>query len=439
MDAVWWKAYGTEARQACKGKLCAPSVMGAGVHRVDVKATNSGAGALRLAAQCGAKRIVMLGYDGQKTGGRSHWHADHPAGLGNAGSVDLWPAQFAKIAGDMAGVEIINASRDTAITAFPRSSLPAALSESGALPDLVVDGMNGLGDNLHQRALVRELVKAHTVWLKTPWPSLYHDLAGQNLRLVNSNTRLRTQAKNARREAAAFTQDCIPSDAKKINVSYPPALVRKQRGVLSAMAAQVGLNAAALDLSLPVPADWQHGLKLPAGRPVIVFRPLTERREWGGNVARNPDPEAYLPLYRALRDLCPNAYIVSVADLEDGKEWVIHPAVDADLCLHAGELDIRQLAALVRDASLVFTAPGMALVLAQAVGTPVVCVFGGYESAYSFSAGAKRTPTLAIEPMQPCDCFSHKHACRKSIDMASAEKMLEQFVSVHLPIIKEVA
>jgi len=65
----------------------------------------------------------------------------------------------------------------------------------------------------------------------------------------------------------------------------------------------------------------------------------------------------------------------------------------------------------------VFTSAGFGVAMAQAVSTPSIVVFGGYESAKSFSLGAKLTPFVAIEPATPCDCFKHDHACDKRVDL----------------------
>ena len=46
---------------------------------------------------------------------------------------------------------------------------------------LLVDGMYGIGDNLHQRALLRVLMRDHDVYLKSCHFSLYHDLVDQGL------------------------------------------------------------------------------------------------------------------------------------------------------------------------------------------------------------------------------------------------------------------
>lgn len=91
---------------------------------------NSGAGAISLAAQGNAKRIVLLGFDCQKTGGKAHWHGDHPSNLGNAGSIPKWHVRFAEQARDLGYIEIINCSRETALTCFQRAKLEDTLENS---------------------------------------------------------------------------------------------------------------------------------------------------------------------------------------------------------------------------------------------------------------------------------------------------------------------
>jgi ADP-heptose:LPS heptosyltransferase len=193
------------------------------------------------------------------------------------------------------------------------------------------------------------------------------------------------------------------------------------------MAAACGVPGA-YDFRLPVPADWMaRGLaalgQKPA-RPILVYRPLVERREWGGSTTRNPDREAYAELFAAIRR---HFFVVSVADLEAGVEWTASAPVDVDVELHRGELGVEALAGLFAAAALVFCAPGFATVLAQAVGTRAVTVFGGYEDARSFSAGARLTRWLGIEPVNPCACWSHTHRCAKAIDLAAVLPRLEDF------------
>ena len=127
MDSAWWMAYGAEAKSAFAGEFWAPITF-PGVRKARFNCfRNSGAGAIALAAKWGAEQITLLGYDGQKTGGRAHWHGDHPAGLGNAGSVDKWPGQFQELAKHLGRINVINCSRETVHTVFPRRPLHEVL------------------------------------------------------------------------------------------------------------------------------------------------------------------------------------------------------------------------------------------------------------------------------------------------------------------------
>lgn len=92
---------------------------------------NAGCAAISLAVLAGAKRVILLGYDGGfAADGRTHWHGDHPVGqLGNCGSMPHWPERFGQVAAYARehGVEVLNASRDTVHTMFARIMLDDVL------------------------------------------------------------------------------------------------------------------------------------------------------------------------------------------------------------------------------------------------------------------------------------------------------------------------
>lgn len=288
-------------------------------------------------------------------------------------------------------------------------------------PTVVVDGMHGLGDSIHQRAVMRKLMARRDVWLVSSWPSVYHDLIAQGLKVINRPVRLRTQTKNAKREFDRFTKDTPPAGAPMLSITYRPDAVRARGSVLAAMCAAAGVDFAGADFRLPIPTEWDHQARTikvphPVRKPLMILRPLHERREWGGCRTRNADPAAYAALYAAIRE---RFFVVSIADLEPGEEWLTEPRLRADVELHAGELTFEAMAALFARAALVFTSGGFAVILAQAVGTPAICVGGGYERcSVSYSAGARFAPCLFVEPIAPCDCFRHDCACSKAIDLA---------------------
>jgi hypothetical protein len=80
---------------------------------------HSGFAALHLAILLGAKRVFLLGYDA-KVGKRVHWFGKHPQPLRNTGNYNAWAALYGQTAHP---VPIINCSRETAITAFPRMTI----------------------------------------------------------------------------------------------------------------------------------------------------------------------------------------------------------------------------------------------------------------------------------------------------------------------------
>lgn len=83
---------------------------------------NSGHQAVHLAYNLGASRILLLGYD---FGGDAHWFGEHPQPLKSGHDFDLWLREMALLGLGLqrAGVEVINCSRKSAITCFPRMSI----------------------------------------------------------------------------------------------------------------------------------------------------------------------------------------------------------------------------------------------------------------------------------------------------------------------------
>lgn len=90
--------------------------------------SNSGIQAINLAAHW-TKRIVLLGFDMQATGGKTHWHGKHPGEAGDYSPWHKWLWRYDLVARDAErmGIEIINATRETALTCFPRRPLGALL------------------------------------------------------------------------------------------------------------------------------------------------------------------------------------------------------------------------------------------------------------------------------------------------------------------------
>ena len=105
-----------------------------GVYRQKVHhGGNSGYIAVQLAWQLGYDRLLLLGYD-QKFApdGKRHWFGDHDKKkfAKNADEVETWPNLLDRLIGDMIRyehVDIVNCSRDTALTVPRRSTIDTEL------------------------------------------------------------------------------------------------------------------------------------------------------------------------------------------------------------------------------------------------------------------------------------------------------------------------
>lgn len=134
MDKQWWLHHLKEVDRDFRGLRVTMHLM---PHRFGTIAmrqcgfksyNHSGAGAISLALYGGAKRVILLGYDCQHTGGRAHWHGDHPSKLGNAKTVDRWGPCYDGLRQRMdgAGIAYLNCSRESALD-WPRATLDEAL------------------------------------------------------------------------------------------------------------------------------------------------------------------------------------------------------------------------------------------------------------------------------------------------------------------------
>lgn len=144
-DADWWELELSAMRATCSGQfwtghpagvaddvnVCPYDKKARGLSKVPGRIAwggNSGYCAIGLAVQFGARRILLLGYD-QQDDGRGHWHGQHPESVRKAFNWPMWHERFAEMSADAGrmGIEIVNCTRETALTCFPRMSLEDAL------------------------------------------------------------------------------------------------------------------------------------------------------------------------------------------------------------------------------------------------------------------------------------------------------------------------
>ncbi len=143
-DAKWWIAYKKRALAFAGTKVTIRDVHFPDVNHLRVSqdqvfdprpshlATggNSGYQGIHLAVHYGAARILLLGFDMQLgKDNKRHWFGNHPGNLNSAANFKNWLRAFERLAPVLRkrGVEVINCTTSTALTAFPRADLGSVL------------------------------------------------------------------------------------------------------------------------------------------------------------------------------------------------------------------------------------------------------------------------------------------------------------------------
>jgi len=259
---------------------------------------------------------------------------------------------------------------------------------------ILINGMKGLGDNIYQRAFIKKMGK---VWIDTPWPEIYEDLP---VKFVSTRTTLRTQNKNISKQPRDRF-DRFPGGPMK-SVSYGSMPIMK--------GLELKFKFQPAELDLP---DYDES---PVEGDYVVIRPVTLRREWQAET-RNPLPEYIEQSAQILMEQ--GIKVVSVADLEDGEEWIVGNEPYSDVKFHKGELSVKQLLALIKNAKLVIGGIGWIVPACIAYKTPAWIVCGGNGAWNHPNQITSEQMDLSsidfIFPDNYCMCASKAHNCDKKI------------------------
>lgn len=287
------------------------------------------------------------------------------------------------------------------ITSTRRMPVRRTMSLPPARPaSTYIHGMQGLGDNIFQRAFLKTMTAKQVVYLSTSWPELYQDL---NVRCVRAVTSLRTQSKNIDRQHVRRWA-IPPSTRPQIQVRYGHDSLARGN-IVQSMQECFGVPPGSWDLpAFP---------RMERSRPIALVRPVTVRKEWT-NTARNPLPEYVAAV---ADDLYKDYHVVSVADLSDAHEWVEGTPPPAHEYFHRGELDVSALLGLVQSAAVIVGGVGWIVPASIAARVPLFCILGGH--------GAHNAPEKITDPRMDlthahfarpdrfCGCSNMRHACDK--------------------------
>lgn len=276
---------------------------------------------------------------------------------------------------------------------------------------MIIHSMKGLGDNVYQRAFLKNM--PGPIYLDTPWPELVADLP--HVHCVRPQTNLRTQAKNIARHSSWLMP---PAKQPARHIRYGT------EGIIPGMIASFGVIPGEFDLP-PLPPSLETG-------KYVVVRPATVRSEWRADT-RNP-----LPMYigEAVMHASARGYkIISVADLQEGQEWLVGPEPYADVQYHKGELPVEQLLALVKGAAAVIGGIGWLVPAALSAKVPawIICGGqGGYNAPELITPKGQTNITFAV-PDNFCRCRLKMHNCDKRI--SDYDSKLSHWADRHLAVV----
>lgn len=267
--------------------------------------------------------------------------------------------------------------------------------------------MHGLGDNIYQRGFIKNI--RGDVILETPWPQIYQGL--DNVQFVKPHTKLRTQSKNiSKKDPDIVWSDINPKDIiKPVRIHY--GRPRGFKGIVREMSNCFGVRPTTFDLpDFLSEYSWIQDL----GEFALV-RPVTERAEWF-NKARNPKPEYIAKSAEMLKDM--GIRVLSIADLKPKHEWLIQPEPWADRKFHKGELDVKELLALVQAAKYTIGGVGWIVPASLCYNNRAWIVLGGHGMFNSPEVIMYKQPNrveFAIPNKYCRKCTNMEHDCNKEI------------------------
>lgn len=443
---------------------------------------NSGYAALNLAACLGANPIYLLGYDMYVDGTRTHWHNGHP-GKWPDHVPDSFIKHFTPAAKELAkrGITVINLNPKSMLNCFPKAEISTGFmpitqlprtehvkrlqvpSRDEAkfgplvrglperepvpeekLPPLFITGPYGFGDTIYLRSVVKSLSKRHQLlYLRTTLPEAFWDI--DNVKFVRPNlNRLRSQKQhilNLDKTGGIWTSipknidhrswaTFVPGWKHQNNSSQAVTInPRGEESTTRFFVNQFRLDD--FDFSFPVKQEWKEqarkiidGLDL-KGKKLCIVRQPTIHKDWAC-YTRNPQPQ----YFQALVDKYKNEYFfLSLANNKQGEEWFEDGSLEGiNKKYDHGELAITTIFGLIKLADMVITPPDFFSVLAIAIRTKCLCIFGGCAKPnviFDENMGLENFESAAPEPF--CNCMRMEHDCNKHIPM---DQIIQKFESL---------
>ena len=274
--------------------------------------------------------------------------------------------------------------------------------------------MYGIGDALYTRPFLKYFAKKHSIYLDTALPEVFEDLPIKTVKPARMP--LRTQGKNV--EKAKYHMQEAPNMPKQ-HIHYGPNL--QTSNIIDII--KSGFEAC-FDEKMPteeikMELDFIKPIKESTKRPIAVVKPVTERKEWH-NKARSPIPEYIETISEKLME---KYYVISLADLKEGEEWLCQKRTYANKRYHKGEVSILEMISICAGADLVVGGVGNTVPIAMSCGKKALVVCGGH--------GGYNHPERINNPYQDCSNLTYmipdNYHCCTDMQCTKCDKIISDF------------
>lgn len=282
----------------------------------------------------------------------------------------------------------------------------------------IIDGMQGIGDNIYQHPIVQRLVEIHQdVYLRTPWPQLYQDIA--DLKFLRPRTKLRVQSENVENWVGwAQEPDQKKRFYRKVKLTYLGAPAPYYRTMLHT----AGLPPSSYFLSLRFNMITER-------RSIALIRPPTVRRDWR-YPARNPKVQYIEWAIDYLKKQGMETFVIASIKNPDEIYDERRPE-GADFYFEQGELSVLDMLDLCQVSRVVVGGVGFIVPMCIATGARGVIVHGG--------CGGLNHPRMIdapgegrcihVLPKNYCICKKPIHDCDKDIDLWILQQSIDTALS----------
>lgn len=285
------------------------------------------------------------------------------------------------------------------------------------MKSVLVNCMQGIGDQIYARPFIKILAKKNQVYLDSVLPDLYSDIP--NVKFLDPGVpKYRTQEKGYYSRTINFTPS--PSSFDRTITCHYGRDELKKHGIVSHLEHVFEFDLGSDPISFDLPT-WNDAaavvdFSVKTDKKIAIIRPVTIRKEWFCS-SRAPDPNYINWCARMLMDA--GYYVVSIADCVDGEEWIDGDIPPAHQHFHKGELGIYGTLTLIKRAKIVVGGSGFIIPATVSAKTNLFVIFGGrgeYDNPHKvFDLRMNMKKIGWAVPDNFCRCNKMEHDCDKTI------------------------